>query len=255
MTSIEERETWFLNYVVISNRSDTPQHPPFFAGPETTKSAWGIESRPRSGTTSRASSRRFRPSNGAPRRRAGTCTATSSSATSRARHAVSSFDINREDGLWPWMDGLENTACRSSPIPHNSNASKGVMFDRSTPGKPIDAAYAETRAHFEPLIEMMQIKGNSEVHRNFWAADEFADFENADSWPITAGARQAGEFRPLRAHQGLGIRAHAGSQSLPVWLRRRHGQPQRHARQHRRRQFQRRQPRRCRCHCRAAPHR
>jgi hypothetical protein len=28
---------------------------------------------------------------------------------------------------------------------------------------------------------MMQIKGNSEVHRWFWAADEFADFENADS--------------------------------------------------------------------------
>ena len=28
---------------------------------------------------------------------------------------------------------------------------------------------------------MMQIKGNSEVHRKFWPADEFADFENADS--------------------------------------------------------------------------
>ncbi len=28
---------------------------------------------------------------------------------------------------------------------------------------------------------MMQIKGNSEVHRSFWPADEFAGFENADS--------------------------------------------------------------------------
>ena len=37
------------------------------------------------------------------------------------------------------------------------------------------------RQHFEPLIEIMQIKGNSEVHRKFWAADEFSDFENADS--------------------------------------------------------------------------
>ena len=26
-----------------------------------------------------------------------------------------------------------------------------------------------------------QIKGNSEVHRNFWTADEFSGFENADS--------------------------------------------------------------------------
>ena len=40
---------------------------------------------------------------------------------------------------------------------------------------------AQPRAQFEPLIEMMQIKGNSEVHRSFWQADEFADFENADS--------------------------------------------------------------------------
>ena len=48
-------------------------------------------------------------------------------------------------------------------------------------GKPIDKEYIRTRAHFEPLIEMMQIKGNSEVHRKFWAADEFSNFENADS--------------------------------------------------------------------------
>jgi hypothetical protein len=27
----------------------------------------------------------------------------------------------------------------------------------------------------------MQIKGNSEVHRKFWPADEFADFETAES--------------------------------------------------------------------------
>ena len=37
------------------------------------------------------------------------------------------------------------------------------------------------RAAMEPLIEMMQIKGNSEVYPRFWPADEFADFENAES--------------------------------------------------------------------------
>jgi len=41
-------------------------------------------------------------------------------------------------------------------------------------GKPLTAEYAGNRSHFEPLIEMMQIKGNSEVHRRFWPADEFA---------------------------------------------------------------------------------
>jgi hypothetical protein len=75
-----------------------------------------------------------------------------------------------------------------STIPHNSNASKGKMFpDVDAVGKPIDLAYARTRQHFEPLIEMMQIKGNSEVHRKFWAADEFADFENADSIQKNSG--------------------------------------------------------------------
>jgi hypothetical protein len=34
---------------------------------------------------------------------------------------------------------------------------------------------------FERVIEIMQIKGNSEVHAKFWAADEFAGFENAPS--------------------------------------------------------------------------
>jgi hypothetical protein len=39
----------------------------------------------------------------------------------------------------------------------------------------------------EPLIEMMQIKGNSEVTRQLWPNDEFADFENADSMTKFSG--------------------------------------------------------------------
>ena len=67
-------------------------------------------------------------------------------------------------------------------IPHNSNASKEMMFAAAdSSGDPIDREYAEMRSRFEPLIEMMQVKGNSEVHLSFWAADEFSDFENANS--------------------------------------------------------------------------
>ena len=48
------------------------------------------------------------------------------------------------------------------------------MFNNNdSTGKPIDLEYIQTRNHFERLIEMMQIKGNSEVHRKFWPADEF----------------------------------------------------------------------------------
>ena len=68
------------------------------------------------------------------------------------------------------------------------------MFDETnSAGAPIDKAYAELRAHFERAIEMMQIKGNSEVHRSFWSADEFADYENADSIAQFSGRTPAKE--------------------------------------------------------------
>ncbi len=189
MTSIEDRETWFLNYVVKSNRSETPQHPPFFAGTETTKSAWVIELE--------AAERNYQPG------KFTTIPAFEWSAAPKGGNLhrnvffrdirvpeipMSYIDINREDGLWAWMGGLERIGASVIAIPHNSNASKGMMFDPLDPqGRPIDGAYAKTRAHFEPLIEMMQVKGNSEVHRKFWAADEFANFENADTMANYSG--------------------------------------------------------------------
>ncbi len=56
------------------------------------------------------------------------------------------------------------------------------MFpDAESFGKAFSVEFARTRQRLELLIEVMQIKANSEVHRKFWAADEFSDFENADS--------------------------------------------------------------------------
>ena len=207
-----------------STRASRPREP-----------AGRTSSRPRSGTTSRAGSPRSRPSSGAPRRRARTCTATSSSAARTCpTRPMSSVDIDREDGLWEWMDGLEKPGMRVIAIPHNSNASKGMMFAAMDPaGKPIDRAYAEMRSRFEPLIEMMQIKGNSEVHRAFWPNDEFAGLRERRLDPGVQRAEvQPAELRPRRLIQGPGLAEVARSQSLPLRLRRRLGQPQRHARQH-----------------------
>ncbi len=183
LKDIEERQNWFLKYVVSSNRSTTPQHPPFFAGPETAKSAWDVivqaaedANRPGeftafaafewSGAANGANLHRnviFRDSN-------------------VPKSVVSYIDINSEEGLWEWMRGQEAAGRHLLEIPHNSNASKGRMFpDTTSAGDPLTLDYARTRAHFEPLIEMLQVKGGSEVHRKFWAADEFAGFENADS--------------------------------------------------------------------------
>ncbi|MFT4097553.1 MAG: DUF3604 domain-containing protein [Rhodoblastus sp.] len=189
LKGFEERESWFLNYVVKSNRSETPQHPPFFVGPETTKSAWAV--------VVEATEKNYKPGkfttipafewSGAPK--GGNLHRNVFFRDLRVPQIPMSYiDLNREDKLWAWMGDLEKIGASVIAVPHNSNASKGMMFDPNTPdGKPIDAAYARTRAHFEPLIEMMQIKGNSEVHRNFWGADEFANFENADSMAKYSG--------------------------------------------------------------------
>jgi hypothetical protein len=59
---------------------------------------------------------------------------------------------------------------------------------------------------------MLQVKGNSEVHRKFWASDEFSDFENADSIQKNSGrvfkARdfvRGGLKVGLRHEQNLGV--------------------------------------------------
>lgn len=183
LKGLEEREKWFLEYVVKSNRSKKPTHPPFYAGRETTKSAWKqmvetADAHDDPGTFSTIP-----------------CFEWSSAPGGANLHRnilfrdsnvpdvpMSYIEINREEALWAWLAGLEKQGMQVLAIPHNSNASKGLMFpDADSSGAPLDAVYAKTRNHFEPLIEMMQIKGNSEVHPKFWANDEFAGFENADS--------------------------------------------------------------------------
>ena len=99
------------------------------------------------------------------------------------------------------------------------------------------------RSRFEPLIEMMQIKGNSEVHRWFWAADEFANFENADSLGDYSGRdlKKFGktELGALGRDQGPRVREVPRREPLSLRLRRRHRQPQRHSLERRRRQLRR----------------
>jgi len=63
-------------------------------------------------------------------------------------------------------------------IPHNGNLSMGAMYSAETfDGKPMDRAYAEERISHEPLMEVTQIKGDSETHPYLSPTDESADFE------------------------------------------------------------------------------
>ncbi|MDX1734169.1 MAG: DUF3604 domain-containing protein [Halioglobus sp.] len=83
------------------------------------------------------------------------------------------------EDLWAW---LEETApavgANFIAIPHNSNLSKGYMFDDTRlRGTPFDADYIALRMKWEPIAEITQIKGDSETHQALSPDDEFADFE------------------------------------------------------------------------------
>ena len=83
------------------------------------------------------------------------------------------------EDLWNWLETTtEATGGSFLAIPHNSNISKGAMFD-VTPlrGRPMDTRYAEIRRYWEPIVEITQIKGDSETHPVLSPDDPFADFE------------------------------------------------------------------------------
>ncbi len=89
----------------------------------------------------------------------------------------STQSTNPED-LWAWMGRYEaKTGGQVLAIPHNSNLSNGLMFAKTDfDGGDIDADYSQTRARWEPVVEVTQIKGDSESHAFLSPNDEFAGF-------------------------------------------------------------------------------
>lgn len=91
----------------------------------------------------------------------------------------SSIDSQYPEDLWTWLDETaERTGAEFVTIPHNSNISKGYMFtDATLRGEPMTRALAERRLAWEPVVEVTQIKGDSETHADLSPDDPFADFE------------------------------------------------------------------------------
>jgi hypothetical protein len=101
-----------------------------------------------------------------------------------ADHAPPPFTAdqsNKPEDLWAWMESVRARGIDVLAIPHNGNASGGLMYDwNDSAGRPIDEAYAQRRALNEPLTEIAQIKGQSETVPALSPNDEFADFEIFD---------------------------------------------------------------------------
>ncbi|MGI9288455.1 MAG: DUF3604 domain-containing protein [Pseudomonadales bacterium] len=110
---------------------------------------------------------------------------------------VNTVDIVSPEELWQTLDGYIANGSTLLAIPHNSNASANLMFSpQRFDGGAIDTQWAQTRARLEPLVEVMQVKGNSETHPAFSPNDEFASFE---TFPLTR--RTSGQYGYVR--QGL----------------------------------------------------
>ena len=103
---------------------------------------------------------------------------------------MTTFDSENPEDLWKWMNGWEaKTGGSLLAIPHNGNLSNGKMFALNTfTGNPLTRDWAEQRARWEPMVEITQIKGDSETHPALSPMDEFANFEK---WDIGNLARRA----------------------------------------------------------------
>jgi hypothetical protein len=90
----------------------------------------------------------------------------------------SAWQSEDPEKLWEWMaEYEEETGGQLLAIPHNGNLSNGRMFESvDFAGNPLTKEYAERRARWEVLQEVMQTKGASETHSTLSPNDEFADF-------------------------------------------------------------------------------
>ena len=157
----------------IDRLSTAPAHLPFFQGFETTKRAWDI--------ALEQAEQHYEPG------KFTTFAAyewTLGAANSHIHrnvffrdmvvpdYPISALEAPNENELWASLEKYTAGGSTVLAIPHNSNLSVGGAFLDKT------KATAMTQSKWEPLVEIHQAKGNSEVHPNFWKNDEFADFES-----------------------------------------------------------------------------
>ena len=80
--------------------------------------------------------------------------------------------------LWEWMDEACSGDCDVIAIPHNTNYGMGVVLaPNNADGTPFTADSIERRIRREPLIEIHQVKGNSECATGLLTSDEECNFE------------------------------------------------------------------------------
>ena len=125
----------------------------------------------------------------------------------------SRLDSENPEDLWAWLTRIRRQGFEAIAIPHNANASNGLMYDWNTlSGRPIDEAYAQLRATNEPVAEIAQNKGTSETHPLLSANDEFAGFEIWDKLLIgDIDSKKPGSYWRDALGRGLAIATRVGA--------------------------------------------
>ena len=102
------------------------------------------------------------------------------------------------------------TGCDALTIPHNPNLSGGHIFtlDYQSLSLAEQKRRVALRARLEPVVEMMQIKGESECRNNLWqvlgGADELCDFEKFRGLGELSPENCEGDERSRGAMRGKG---------------------------------------------------
>ena len=90
----------------------------------------------------------------------------------------SSFNSNRPEDLWTYLEVQRNAGHECFSISHNGNISNGLMFAPTNSDLvPMTRLYAERRARNEVASEIAQVKSTSDTHPALSPNDEFANFE------------------------------------------------------------------------------
>jgi len=178
--TLKQRE---LFYRLLRNVGKERAHLGFFQGYETTKSAWDVELE--------AAEKHYNPGKFTTFAAYEWTLGTGFSHTHRnvffknmlvPDYPVSALEAKNELQLWESLEQFRKGGATVMAVPHNTNYSEGSAFPLTQPdGSPIDENYVIRRHLNEPLAEIHQAKGNSEVASAFWANDEFANFENYNS--------------------------------------------------------------------------
>ncbi len=101
---------------------------------------------------------------------------------------TSYFEANTPQKLWQQLHDGCQVPCEVLAIPHNPNQSKGMQFSPyNQDGSSMTTEQALLRIQMEPLVEIVQAKGESECQTGIGTSDELCNFEKLERRAVCPG--------------------------------------------------------------------